>query len=212
MTTQFPDDWISSAWPKRTEGDREVDLSKLALVRVGYVLLPEHFSWAIEAPEMVKGTDQARGVIVSFKATSQGLEIVLIHGANLDLETWLPWAVERFPMDHWKAFATEEMVRWMAQDDVRRQMPQLAAESAPTSVNLIKQPQVNKVKRYKITDSHLREVARIYTEAVEEGVPPTREVANMFDVAHSTAAKWVGKARSGGLLEGVAQKWGSREE
>lgn len=50
-------------------------------------------------------------------------------------------------------------------------------------------------KRHRITDEFLQEVANTYRMAENEGVPPTREVANHFRVPHSTAARWVGSAR-----------------
>ncbi|MEH0423161.1 hypothetical protein [Streptomyces sp. B21-083] len=209
--TQFPHDWISSAWPKH-ELNVPLDLSAMKLVQVGYVLVPEYFSWSLEAPEMTEGTDDVRGIIVSFKATPDGLETMMILGANLDLEEWLPWVIARLPMESWKALATEEMVRWLADDEVRLLVPQLADSSETPAISLTKKPQTAKPRRYKITDRHLKEVVGVYTEAVENGEPPTRAVADRFEVAHSTAAKWVGRARRDGLLEGVAQKWGASKE
>jgi hypothetical protein len=55
-------------------------------------------------------------------------------------------------------------------------------------------------KRYRITDALLADVADVYTKARENGRGPTRAVADRFDVAHSTAAKWVGRARKEHLL------------
>ncbi|MDQ0792048.1 hypothetical protein [Streptomyces sp. B1I3] len=55
-------------------------------------------------------------------------------------------------------------------------------------------------KRYRITDEHLRDVVAVYGGAREKGEPPTRAVAAHFDVAHSTAAKWLGHARKRALL------------
>lgn len=205
--TEIPADWISSVWPKQTEM-APVDLARMKLVQVGFVLLPEYFAWALELPEMGATDEEPRGLIVSFKANPDGLEIMLIHGANVDLEYWLAHVVERLPMEHWKPLATAEMVRWLAQDEVRQHVPQLAGSDERPKVLLAKERPAEKRKRFKITEQHLSEVARVYTEAVERGEPPTMEVAEMFEVAHSTAAKWVGAARRQGLLEGVAQKWG----
>lgn len=55
-------------------------------------------------------------------------------------------------------------------------------------------------KRYRITRAHLEEVADVYTKARSNGQGPTRAVADHFGVAHSTAAKWVGQARTEDLL------------
>jgi transposase len=58
----------------------------------------------------------------------------------------------------------------------------------------------SKSRRRRLTTKHLEAVAAIYREARESGLGPTRAVANHFDVPHSTAAKWVGHARSNGLI------------
>lgn len=55
-------------------------------------------------------------------------------------------------------------------------------------------------KRHRLTQKHLEAVADVYTEALSEGEPPTRTVAERFDTTHSTAAKWVTRAREAGLL------------
>ncbi len=48
-----------------------------------------------------------------------------------------------------------------------------------------------------LTNEHFRQVAAIYSSAVKA---PTKAVAEAFNVSHSTAAKWVAKARELGLL------------
>jgi len=60
-------------------------------------------------------------------------------------------------------------------------------------------------KRYRLTRAHLEDVAAVYREALENGAGPTRAVANHFDVSHSTAAKWVGKARRHGALRSTTK-------
>jgi hypothetical protein len=51
-----------------------------------------------------------------------------------------------------------------------------------------------------ITDASLRAVADRYREAVERGDPPTQSVARELNVARSTAARWVTKARERDFL------------
>lgn len=55
-------------------------------------------------------------------------------------------------------------------------------------------------KRHRITREHLAKVADVYAVALAEGEPPTRAVADHFEVPHSTAAKWVTRTREIGLL------------
>jgi hypothetical protein len=47
---------------------------------------------------------------------------------------------------------------------------------------------------------HFAEVAQVYSEADTAGLPPTRTVAERFNVSRSAAAKWVARARRAGLL------------
>lgn len=60
------------------------------------------------------------------------------------------------------------------------------------------------VRRFRITDRHLAQVADVYKRAASDGEGPTRAVANHFGVAHSTAAKWAGHARTRGFLAATA--------
>lgn len=57
--------------------------------------------------------------------------------------------------------------------------------------------------RTRITDDHLIDVANVYDAADAAGQGPTRAVADHFDVPHSTAAKWVGRARQRRFLPPV---------
>lgn len=54
-------------------------------------------------------------------------------------------------------------------------------------------PLARRVNR--ITDTHLAEVARIYTAAWSHNLPPTDAVRAHFGSSYSTAARWVGLAR-----------------
>lgn len=72
---------------------------------------------------------------------------------------------------------------------IERQQP-IPADTAPS-----------KRRRNRITEEHLHLVAEVYRQADAKGEPPTRAVANHFDVSHSTAAKWVGHARKRALMD-----------
>jgi hypothetical protein len=87
-------------------------------------------------------------------------------------------------------------------DDVVADWPVVGAVpfSPAAGMELAEPPQPAVGKRYRITDAHLADVANVYTKARENGQGPTRAVADHFDVPHSTAAKWVGHARTAGLL------------
>jgi hypothetical protein len=56
------------------------------------------------------------------------------------------------------------------------------------------------IRRFRLTREHLADVADVYRGALARGLGPTRTVADVFGVPHSTAAKWVTKARRASLL------------
>lgn len=60
--------------------------------------------------------------------------------------------------------------------------------------------QVVPKRRRTITRKHLQEVATCYRTALADGLPPTQQVAMQFHTSHSTAARWVTKARAAGEL------------
>lgn len=53
---------------------------------------------------------------------------------------------------------------------------------------------------------HFATVAEVYSAAFAAGIPPTREVAQRFNVSRSTAAKWVARARDARLLPRTKQR------
>lgn len=63
-------------------------------------------------------------------------------------------------------------------------------------------------RRNRVTRQLLEEVAGIYRKASDVGEPPTQAVASWFGRPHSTAAKWVARARKEGLIDPVS---GSKE-
>jgi hypothetical protein len=54
------------------------------------------------------------------------------------------------------------------------------------------------------------QVAQVYRDARDRRENPTQAVAIRWDAAHSTAAKWVMRARAEGYLEAVDGKDGQR--
>ncbi|MEM9468480.1 MAG: hypothetical protein AAGA90_24135 [Actinomycetota bacterium] len=55
------------------------------------------------------------------------------------------------------------------------------------------------------SDEQLRYLARVYRRAAAVSKRPTRAVSEAMDLPHSTAAKWVIKARERGILEPSAE-------
>ncbi|MFJ6235082.1 hypothetical protein ACIQH0_13350 [Streptomyces griseus] len=210
MNERLPTPWRSYVWPKGWSYDIG-EMPELNLRQVGYGLLPERFVLALTKPEWdVSPPGVTRGVLMSFRVMEEKVTVENVQAANVDLEDWLETVLSIKTWADWKAYAISEMARWLVEAN-RSGMPDLlatSAEGAPLMVEAKQTaPRQPGGKRYKITEQHLRDVVVIYTGAVERGEPPTKSVAEAFDVAHSTAAKWVGAARRNGLLEGVAQGW-----
>lgn len=66
------------------------------------------------------------------------------------------------------------------------------------------------VRRNRVTDEHLAEVAAVYRNAEAAGKPPAKAVEEAFFTTYSTATRWIGLARKAGIL-GPAQKGKSGE-
>lgn len=217
----LPPHWTGDVWPSAWPLevlDDDQDFPELDLRRVGNVLLPHEFFLVLHAPDMGDDGVVTRGLIVTFEVVDGEIRLVTIHGSGLDVAQWLDYLADHFPVSAWKSYAKSKMAWVLAQDEVRARVPSLSlATSESAQVRTRSAPAqaasgggARGRTRHRITDTHLKEVSRIYSDAVSAGDPPTRAVADAFEVAHSTAAKWVGAARRNGLLEGVSQKWGTK--
>jgi hypothetical protein len=55
-------------------------------------------------------------------------------------------------------------------------------------------------RRRRMTPRHLGEVADVYRRAMVDELPPTQAVAEHFGVPHTSAARWVNRARRDNFL------------
>lgn len=55
-------------------------------------------------------------------------------------------------------------------------------------------------RRPQLDDEHYAEVARVYSNAANRGLPPRRTVASVMRVSEPTASRWIAETRSRGLL------------
>lgn len=69
------------------------------------------------------------------------------------------------------------------------------AEEKPLQVLIVLNDQSNLIRHRGITDDRLRDAARLYREAVSQGSPPRRYIAESFGRAEGTVATWIGLAR-----------------
>ncbi|MDP8931596.1 MAG: hypothetical protein M3O70_24260 [Actinomycetota bacterium] len=214
-----PPHWHASVWPDGWNFEKEQYLNP-NLKQVGWVLLPDRFHMVVHWPELEDGKSEHGGALmITFEVVDEDVEVRELYAVDMDIEKWIGYFVSKFPPEKWKPFAVAEVTKFLAVEEDRGNaevMALLASASARKSVDLRKPQQAGAPaktggKRHRITTQHLEEVARIYQSASEHGEPPTMAVADHFGVAHSTAAKWVGKARSEGMLEPIPRGGGEQK-
>ncbi|MEU0809546.1 hypothetical protein [Streptomyces sp. NPDC005970] len=218
MSTQtgLPPHWHASVWPEGWDFERD-HYPDPDLQQVGYVLLPKRFHMVVHWPELEDGRSEHGGaLIVVFEVFEGDVEVRELFGVDMDIGKWIEHFVKEFPPDRWKPFAVAEITGFLGGDEKRKEAATRAAASGKKGVDLRKLKHADAAgkegrKRHRITKKHLEEVAYIYRDAASHGRPPTLAVAEHFDVAHSTAAKWVGKARANGMLDPVSNERKDRE-
>ena len=93
---------------------------------------------------------------------------------------------------------TEKARKATALANVARLLPAFASHRAPEELTEKWQQRKGRPPLY--GPEHFERVAAVYQQAFRQGPPPTRAVAEEFQVQRSTAGKWVARARKAGLL------------
>lgn len=191
--TELPDGWQCYPWPVGWGAGR------ISFERVGYALIPTHFLLAIRTPAMGDGA-----LILDFVATNGTISASSIRGAGIDLTSHLAPVITAKTSDEWSQYAQWRIVHFLVDTDPNHGTPEAIAAIEKAVHPLLDElplPQDRtRGKRHQITEAHLSEVVAVYQQATAQGEGPTRAVSNHFNVAHSTAAKWVMGARRRGLL------------
>ncbi|MET9876540.1 hypothetical protein ABZZ36_18225 [Actinacidiphila glaucinigra] len=200
-TRRFPEGWIVFAVPSGFSFDAEPTFRTVQVD--GRMTVPADFVMLIASAEM-RAKDPQMMIIVDYIASESGIRLHKVFGTG-DWIDHLAEVVQEFPPSEWQAHAERVIVNFMLLTTPERLEAAKPAESvvplpvvAPITAGRQLEPGVQ--RRRKITHDHLREVATVYSEALENDDPPTRAVQQHFRVSHSTAAKWVGQARKGGML------------
>ena len=124
---------------------------------------------------------------------------ILVVPEEIEADTVLDELRSLRPLDWWKRYALKAIASRIAAETFDPEGPYaLPGDDQQAEIRAVEEavrnlPLARRVNR--ITDSHLKDVARVYTEAWNEGRPPTQAVADEFRASHSTAARWVGLAR-----------------
>lgn len=180
MTTPvaLPSGWSCSTWPVGWQPRAE-----LPLARVGDKNFPEKFCLAVHAPDMPA---PGAAVIFTYTARDNAVTLLEITSVGMDVGAHLGQVLSAL---------TSDDLQETAQQQVAAFIPARAEAPSTTPVN----PKM--IRRYSyVTDDHLKQVATVYCHAKDAGEPPSRAVQHHFNVPYHTATKWVGRARSAGLI------------
>lgn len=195
-------------WPTTT-------LWKPTLERAGNVLLPQAFTAIIAAD------DESDVVFLCMIVEGREVKMSAVMSTYSDVPTGLDRVRRAAPIGDWKRLAVAGMARWLAvadpddlhrnfnqnfpsdkyawwADAVRAWQAQLASGAEENATRAVETPVQR--KRHRITREQLEVVAKIYRQADAMGAPPTRAVQEAYQTTHSTAAKWVARARVEGVL------------
>lgn len=151
-----------------------------------------------------------RLALMQLNASGDGVRALTSLGMTEDNARRLLDAYSTEP-NMWPTFQPEQSIdlhgqQWQTAMDTWRgslESGNLSATARATSAR-------PNARRNRVTRKHLEAVATVYREAQRLGMPPTKAVEDAFHTSYSTATRWVGLARSEGLL-GPAQRGRSGE-
>jgi hypothetical protein len=210
-TPTTPTEWRIEAFPADWDPDNPAPI-KAVRVDNGTtdVLLPERLYLVFQS-ETMRRLSEPTAVVAELEADKSGVTVVRIFGTG---ENWLSdveSVATQFPTERWVVEAVKRAVEFMIDREVLADLGPLIKDlSIPRRDQVIAMSEAGGAgsvqRRRQITPEHLADVATTYLLAQERGAPPTRAVQEEFEVSHSTAAKWVGKARNMGLLPPANQE------
>lgn len=201
-TAKLPTGWRIVAVPSNWDAEDPHNLDRIRPVQVAPLTqLPSTFSLVVQS-EAMADQEPPEALIIRFAAAGDDAPVMsglgdrwLLHIREVDDEV---------PADEWQSLAKRLIVDFAASAEVResaaafmKALPDLPRRVQEAGSELSVPTEATGHRRRKITPEHLEEVAGIYIAAEEK---PTRAVQLHFGVSHSTAAKWVGKAREMDLL------------
>ena len=144
---------------------------------------------------------QTEGDEVVRSAAEHGREVVLsrVDAQGVDVPQALDILRNARPMEWWKRHVFMQMVFQLAREEIGGPPGSPAGDDAWSTAMGETLRDGFRVpispRRNRLTPEHLARVAEVYRTAWQAGEPPTKAVAQSFEVSHSTAARWVGAAR-----------------
>jgi Helix-turn-helix domain len=126
--------------------------------------------------------------------------------AHVDEPVELHAASTRLPLKKWTLEILEERARFaerLAAGEVLKQDPRVAEAAKKTFVPSTRADLAAYKRppgRPAIPADQIADAARVYSNALADGLPPTKAVAEHFHISRSAAAKWIARARAAGEL------------
>jgi hypothetical protein len=133
------------------------------------------------------------------------------EGEHIDDAVPLPAAATRLPLARWASEILKKRVQSiedLAAGKVLKESPALIEWAKTRGVPAARKDLETHKRpgRPSLPSGLIAEVARVYTAAYQEGLPPTKTVAERFQVSRTAAAKWVARARELGELGKTDQR------
>lgn len=209
LPTELPQDWqarVGIDWPDWNDLPSDFDEEAArSVARAGSSYVPDHFHLYVRPSR----ADWA--IWLGYVYRDGAVRLALAAATDVDVPQALEQLRSARPLGWWARYATLQVVQQVAvftSDDLagdpvdgenawagvrgaverQRSRSQQAAAAVPVTA-----------RRNRVTDSHLEQVAELYREAQADGAP-TLAVSERWGTSHSTAARWVQRARAAGLL------------
>lgn len=172
---------------------------------MGNVTLPKRFYLGIRPDEGVAGPGVT--MCLCYTATAKEILLAQVIATGVEVPAALDILRKANSMEWWKRFVFMRMVFESADDALASGAddPHAAARGDVWEASMIQtlreafSTPISR-RRNRLTAEHLANVAAVYRQAWQDGLPPTKAIAADFSVSHSTAARWVGAARKAGQL------------
>jgi hypothetical protein len=193
---------VGSSWRQGLQRV-EAAIETAKQTKLGELVVPELFE--LEVTEHDQGNPDNPPLVINllFAVVDERVELCGLIAPPLEVLDALDHLRDQRSLDGWKRLALVSLAEGQAQDALRASgRPGDKEERFDFIVEAMDRANRTPMarRRNRVTAEHLVEVARVYREAWEVGEHPTIAVQNHFEVSHSTAARWVGKARRAGHL------------
>lgn len=182
------------------------------MVEVGRIRVPQEFETWVHTfhPEGNQHADVQ--IWLMYWVEAGEIRLHAVWSTTHEVDEALAWLREGQPLSEWKRLALINLAADEAHRSIKRHddsgqwVGASAKEVVETTQSAIRQAYYTPLRRRRdrVTDDVLREVAEVYRDAQAAGEPPTIAVKEHFYKSHSSAARWVGRARQGGFLPPVA--------